>query len=236
LIHVSGTGNLTYDDLSSGTFGISRDRVFDDWDGLSEVTSLPDGALWRNVEKAVLAAHERSANIHTAILCAPTIYGTGRGPVNQRSLQVNNMAQAVLTRGKGFFVGDGLNRWNEIHMQDLSKAFLALVDAALDGSKASWNKEGLYFTEAGEYTWGDLARLIAKVAFEKKLIDSAEVDSLTPDEADQLHPWGRILWGTNSRGRAIRANKVLGWTPSQRSLADTLPEIVEAEALALGKL
>jgi nucleoside-diphosphate-sugar epimerase len=222
--------------LSTGTFGIARDRVFDDWDGIGEVISLPDEALWHSVEKTVLAAHERSASIHTAILCAPTIYGTGRGPVNQRGLQVNEMAKAVLTRGNGFFVGDGLNKWNEIHMYDLSNAFLALVDAALDGSKASWNKEGFYFTEAGEYTWGDLARLIAKTVYEKKLIDSDEVDSLTPDEADKLHPWGRILWGTNSRGRAVRANKVLGWTPTQKSLVDVLPEIIEAEALATGKL
>jgi hypothetical protein len=238
LLHISGTGNLTYEDLGASTFGIARERVYDDWEGISEVTSLPDGALWRNVEKVVLAAHQRSASIHTAILCAPTIYGAGRGPVNTRGLQINEMTKAVLTRGKGFRIGDGLNRWNEIHMQDLSKMFLDLVDAALqpDGGKASWNKDGFYFTEAGEYTWGDLAHLIAKTVFEKKLINSSEVDILTPDEADKLHPWGRILWGTNSRSRAIRANKVLGWTPTQKSVVEALPEIIEAEALAVEKL
>jgi nucleoside-diphosphate-sugar epimerase len=240
LIHVSGTGNLTYDDLSTSSFGVARDRVFDDWDGLGEVTSLPGGALWRNVEKAVLAAHEQdcAANIRTAILCAPTIYGAGRGPINQRGLQVNEMVKAVLTRGKGFFIGDGLNKWNEVHIKDLSNAFLALVDAALEpsGGRASWNKEGFYFTEAGEYTWGDLARQIARVAFEKKVINSSDADSITPDEADKLHPWGRILWGTNSRGRAVRANKVLGWTPTQMAMVDALPEIIEAEALAVKKL
>jgi hypothetical protein len=87
----------------------------------------------------------------------------------------------------------------------------------------------------GEYTGGDLARLLATTAYEKKLIGSDEVESLTPDEADKLHPWGRILWGTNSRGRALRANKVLGWTPTQKSLVDVLPNIIEVEALALGK-
>jgi nucleoside-diphosphate-sugar epimerase len=240
LIHVSGTGNLTYDDLSTGSFGIARERVFDDWDGLSEVTSLPDGALWRNVEKAVLAAHEQkdAAKIHTAILCAPTIYGTGRGPVNSRGLQINEMSKAVLTRGKGFFIGEGSNKWNTVHIQDLSSAFLALVNAALEpnGGTASWNKEGFYFTEAEGYVWGDVARQIAKIAFEKKLIDSPDVESITPDEADKLHPWGRILWGTNSRGRALRANKVLGWTPTHRGMVDALPEIIDAEALSLGKL
>jgi nucleoside-diphosphate-sugar epimerase len=239
LIHVSGTGNLTYDDLSTGSFGIARERVFDDWDGLSEVTSLPDGALWRNVEKAVLAAHEQkdAAKLHTAILCAPTIYGTGRGPVNSRGLQINEMSKAALTRGKGFFIGEGSNKWNTVHIQDLSSAFLALVNAALEpnGGTASWNKEGFYFTEAEGYVWGDVARQIAKIAFEKKLIDSPDAESITPDEADKLHPWGRILWGTNSRGRALRANKVLGWTPAHRGMVDALPEIIEAEALALGK-
>jgi hypothetical protein len=38
----------------------------------------------------------------------------------------------------------------------------------------------------------------------------------------------------NSRARAIRANKLLGWTPKQKKLFDVIPEIVKDEAKELG--
>lgn len=238
LIHTSGTGILAYEDFGESTYGVKRDLVFDDWDGIGKVTSIPDQALHRNVDKIILAAHKLSANIHAAIVCPPCISGPGRGPDNQRSMQVYNMAKAALSRGKGFVVNDGLNKWTHIHVQDLGRAYLALVDSAMepDGGKATWNNEGYYFTEAGEFVWGDIGREIAKIAYEKKLINSPDIDNVTKEEADKLTPWGAYLWGTNSRCRALRANKLLGWTPKEKSILELLPEIIESEAKTVGKL
>ena len=39
----------------------------------------------------------------------------------------------------------------------------------------------------------------------------------------------------NSRGRAIRAKKLFGWEPKQKSLFELLPDIVDGEARELGK-
>lgn len=237
LIHTSGTGVLAFEDFESSTYGIKREKVYDDWDGIGEVTSLPDVAVHRNVDKIVLAASEASAgNIRSAIVCPPCIYGPGRGPDNQRSVQVYDMAKAILNRHKGFVIEEGTNIWTEVHVQDLSEVYLALATAALspDGGKATWNNEGYYFAESGEFVWGDVGRNIAKIALEKKLINSADVDVLNKAEADKLRTAGSYLWGTNSRCKAIRANKLLGWTPKQKSIAELLPEIVEDEAKKLG--
>jgi nucleoside-diphosphate-sugar epimerase len=237
LIHTSGTGMLAFQDSEEGTYGVKREKVFDDWDGIGEVTSIPDSAVHRNVEKVVLAANKTSGGtVHAAIVAPPCIYGPGRGPDNQRSMQVYEMARATLERHKGLVVGDGLNRWTESHVQDISEVFLALITAALspDGGKATWDDKGYYFTESGSFVWGEIGEKIAKIALDKKLINSAEVDHISKDEADKLTWAGSYLWGTNSQSKAVRANKLFGWKPKQKSLLDLLPEIVEEEARKLG--
>ncbi|KAJ4366810.1 hypothetical protein N0V83_007335 [Neocucurbitaria cava] len=237
LIHTSGTGILSFEDFESGTYGIKREKVYNDWDGIGEVTSIPDVAVHRNVDKLILAASETSAgSIKSAIVCPPCIYGPGRGPDNQRSVQVYDMTKAALNRHKGFVVQEGANIWTEVHVQDLSEVFLALVTAALspDGGKATWNDQGYYFAESGEFVWGDIGRNIAKIGHEKKLFNTADVDVVSKDEADKLRAAGSYLWGTNSRCKAIRANKLLGWTPKQKTLSQLLPEVVEDEAKKLG--
>jgi hypothetical protein len=149
---------------------------------------------------------------------------------------VYEYAKATLNRHKGFIINEGTNYWTESHVQDISELFLALVASAMtpDGGKATWNKKGYYFTESGAFTWGDLGRNIAKVALDQKLINTAEVDTVNKDEANKIWGGASFLWGTNSRCKAVRANKLFGWTPKQKSIADLLPEIVEDEAKKLG--
>jgi hypothetical protein len=59
-----------------GWFGMPSDRVFDDLDVVDELTSLPDNAFHRNVDKIVLECGTRYENkVRTAVVCPPTIYG-----------------------------------------------------------------------------------------------------------------------------------------------------------------
>lgn len=235
-IHTSGSGNVAYADFEAKTFGVHREKTYDDWDGIKEVTSLPKHYIHCEVDKIVLGAWEKNPNIFAAVVCPPTINGPGRGPDNQRSHQAYEMSRATLERGKGFQVEEGKNIWTEVHVHDLSEVFLALVTSALQpsGGNATWNAEGFYFVEDGEFVWGDIAQAIAKIAFDKKLIKTADIDNVSGEEADKLTKSGSYLWGTNSRVKAIRANKLFGWTPKGTKLKDLLPSIVEGEAKALG--
>jgi len=237
LIHTSGTGSLGTPDHLRKTFGVHVEKKYDDWEGIAEVTNLPADYTHVNVDKIILSASEKNpGKIFTAIVCPPCIYGPGRGPDNQRSIQGPDMTKAVLKRGKGFQVGEGKNRWTEVHVQDLSEVFLGLVTSAMqpEGGKATWNDKGFYFAENGEFVWGNIAKKIAEIAADKKLIETAELDSLDEKEADEFRAAGAYLWGTNSRCKALRANKLLGWTPKQKSFVDTLSELVDEEAKALG--
>lgn len=75
-LHTGGTGILTWEDSEKGNLGEASDKVYNDWDGIGELTSLPDTAFHRNVDKIVLEAGEEHGDVlKTALLCPPTIYG-----------------------------------------------------------------------------------------------------------------------------------------------------------------
>lgn len=227
---------MTWEDQRAKTFGIDRPKEYDDWDGISEVTSLPDDAFHRDVDKIILAAGEASPeSVKTAIVCPPCIYGPGRGPGNTRSVQAYTLSAAVLKTKKGILVGQGKNVWHQVHVQDLSNLYLALGEAAAaGGGNATWGKEGYYFAENGPFVWGDVQRAVAKAAFEKKLIPSPEVEALSDKEVAKILPFGLYAWGTNSRCHAIRGRKLLGWNPTKPGLLELIPDIVEVEAKVLG--
>jgi nucleoside-diphosphate-sugar epimerase len=237
-VHTSGTGILEVDDLIAKAYGVEGSKVYDDWDGIDKVTSLPDQAWHRNVDKIVLAASTETSSkgkVKTAIVCPPTIYGVGRGPVKTHSDQWPRMAQAVLKRGKGFMVGEGKNKWTHIHVHDLSNLYLRLVEeAAKGGGDATWDDKGYYFSESGEYVWGEMAAKIAAEAKKQGLIEKDGVDSISKDDADQMTPGGSAKWGMNSRCKAIRGGKLLGWKPVAPSPEEELPGLVQYAAKELG--
>lgn len=236
LIHTSGTGILLFADVERKIYGEASPKIYDDWEGIDEVTSLPDHAPHRNVDKIILAAGtEKASKIKTAIVCPPTIYGQGRGPGNQRGHQVYELARCTLEQKQGVQVGAGRTYWPNIHIFDLSRVYLALVEAAANGGgKATWGKAGYYFTENGEHIWGEISKLVASAAHRQGFISADEVVSVSAEEADKLSGHGSALWGANSRCRAIRARKLLGWSPKETSLIDEIPLVVESEAKKLG--
>lgn len=147
------------------------------------------------------------------------------------------MVKSTLQRGKAFQVGEGKNVWHVVHVQDLSNVYLALVTSALQpgGGNATWNEKGYYFAETGSIVWGEVSKAIAKAAADRKLITSTDIDSVTADEANELlPPYGAYVWGTNSKAKAIRARKVLGWKPEKEGLFETIDSVVILEARALG--
>ncbi|GAB7349815.1 hypothetical protein MBLNU459_g0523t1 [Dothideomycetes sp. NU459] len=236
-IHTSGTGLLVFSDTDRNTFGESSTKVYDDWDGLKEVTSLPDHALHRHVDKVVLAAGDASpSTVKTAIVCPPCIYGPGRGPDNQTSMQIPWLAAATLTAGHGVQVGAGAARWGGVHVRDLSNLYLLLVEAASRGGEpATWGPQGYYFCEAHELRWADAAQAVAAAAHRAGYVESADVKRYDAEAVKELNPLGALMWGSNSRARALRARKLLGWTPKHESLEEVIPGAVELEAKKLGK-
>ncbi|KAM3414472.1 hypothetical protein BST61_g9635 [Cercospora zeina] len=202
-LHTGGTGILTYFDSSKERFGEEPDREFNDWSGIKELTTLPDEAFHRNVDKIVLEAGTKQADvIKTALKAYAPIIGEGRA------------------------------HWDNVHVHDLSEVYLALVDAAVAKKLDSelWGEKGYFFVANGRHVWGDLATTIAQKASEAGYISKDfKEQKLSKDEAWELADFQALSWGLNSQGKAERARKMLNWQPKEGSLDDEVPHILEQE-------
>ncbi|KAJ5818825.1 hypothetical protein N7474_004416 [Penicillium riverlandense] len=237
-LHTGGTGILTFEDSDSGQYGNPSDKVYDDWDGVEELLNLPDHAFHRNVDQLVLDAAAKHADVlKVALVCPPTIYGRGRGPVSQRGRQVYELANVTLRLKKGPIIGAGKSIWNNVHVHDLSDVYALLVDAAIAGRTDSglWGAKTYYLTENGEHCWGELAQTTAEVAAKLGYLPEAKAEPIDLESAKQYAGFESLSWGMNSRGRSQRARKVLGWKPYRPSLVEELPEILRSEWQRLQK-
>lgn len=143
----------------------------------------------------------------------------------------------MLTKKYIPIIGDGKARWNSIHVADLSEVFLLLAEKAAqhDKNPELWGAKGYIFTENGEHVWGDLARHIGREAARLGYIPEAKEGALGKDEALEQAGFEAVSWGLNSRGKAERARKYLGWTPKQNSIEDEAPKILKQEHERLQK-
>ncbi|TGO91742.1 hypothetical protein BPOR_0019g00020 [Botrytis porri] len=220
--------------MSTHTYGEAPSQPpYDDLTGVSQLTSLPDSAFHRDIDKLVLAAG--SPSLKTAIVCPPTIYGLDRGPGNQRSRQVYNLVRITLQKGQAPQLGKGLTEWDNVHVHDLSTLFLLLVERAVPDSQSSedveiWNEKGYFLAENGHHVWGEISAQVGADAFAKGLIKTKEVAAMDVDEAKKLAGFEAVSWGLNSKGFAKRARKYLGWNPTGRTLQEEIPFIVDEEA------
>lgn len=113
---------------------------------------LSNAQVVRSVDKIVLAATAASSLIKTTIVCPSLIYGEGRGPGNRRLMQAYELSRLILERDAGFVIGKEDYMWFNVHVYDLSRLYLSLLEVALGGGgEASWNGEGYYLVENGEY-------------------------------------------------------------------------------------
>lgn len=237
-IHISGTGILCWYDMDNQRYGEGPlpEQAYDDLEGVDKVTGLPDSAFHRDVDKIVLAyAAEDPEAVKVAIVCPPTIYGPGRGPVNQTSRQIPSLIATTLDEGFGPIIGAGHTEWDNVHVQDLSNLIVLLAAQATLSEKSSvedeiWGPKGYHFAENGTHKWSAIAAVIAEEAHKQGLIPSSETKQLDAEVAKERHGFQALSWGLNSKGKAKRARKYLGWQPSHPSLEETISEAVRSEA------
>ncbi|KAI7214049.1 NAD(P)-binding protein [Hortaea werneckii] len=231
-LHTGGTGILTWEDTKYDRLGEPSEKVYNDWDGIEELTNLPDEAFHRNVDKIVLEAGSKHSDVIKSVIVAPpTIYGNGRGPISGRGRQVYELAKLVLTKQYTPVIGQGQARWNNVHVHDLSDLYVLLTEAAVNGNTNAelWGEKGYLIVESGEHVWGDLAKSVGQAAVDLGYLKSADVRALGKDQALDQAGFEAVSWGLNSRARAERANKVLGWKASRNSLEEEVKTIVKSE-------
>jgi nucleoside-diphosphate-sugar epimerase len=157
----------------------------------------------RDIDLMILRAADDG--VRSAVICPSNIYGTGRG-VNPRSAQIPFLADNA--RGQGFvqIIGQGVNRWSNVHIDDVAELYLLALAKAPAGA--------FYFAENGEASFGEIGDAIAA------RLGLGPVKSFAAELAAEK--WGEsrayYSFGSNSRVRAKRARRELGWTPRHSSV------------------
>lgn len=246
-IQISGATVYASEEIGSGRFGNATDDTYDDLKDKEKILSTIQKNPKRVVDNLVIS--QTPSSVKTALVVGPLIYGVGRGPVNQRSVQAPEIAKATLKLGHGFRLNEGKNIWSNIHVHDLASLVSLLVGAAKDGKDGFWNEDGVFNVENGELVsfelltqihsltrqaFGDLSALIAQEAHKQGFIQSGDnLETIDAGKADTLSGHASILWGTNARTRSTNAQKNLGWKPTGASLQSTIPDLVSREGKIL---
>ncbi|GJN71454.1 hypothetical protein PLICBS_005519 [Purpureocillium lilacinum] len=240
-IQVSGATAVSAAELAdkSRIPGSPSDAIWDDLDGVADIRDTIQKHPSRAVDDYMLSVAQDTPQVNTAILFPPIIFGTGHGPINQRSIQIPRLAKATLEQKTGLVVGKGENRWGSVHIRDLGRLVLKLVERATEPGQYDeqlWNDNGLYMLGLEETTFRHLSERVAELAVGKGFIPSAAgIDQVLGDEANMLLPHATVIYGTNARSRARRGQEVLGWKPEHvPGLEQGIVEAVDVEAKLLG--
>ena len=189
--------------------GEPSDRVFHE-DSIYE--TLPERAGRLAIDRKVLAAAHRG--VHSIVIRPTLIYGRGRG-AHKDSVQVPKMIAVAHKHGAPRHVGRGLNIWSHVHIDDVVELYLLALQHAPAGS--------LFYVESGECAMRTITEAIGRV--------QGKPAQDWPVEQAFLE-WGAAAYtsfGSNSRVRADKARKMLGWQPKGGTLLDEIEKGVYAE-------
>ncbi|KAF1045468.1 MAG: Aurachin B dehydrogenase [Herbaspirillum frisingense] len=193
LLHTSGSSQVG--DAVAGN--VLTGQIFD------ESTPLVVGAeKWARYEldQRILA----TPGMRGVVVCNTLIYGHGKG-LQPDSVQIPALVAQARDSGAVRIVGRGVNRWSTVHLDDVCALYQLVLERP--------DTQGFYFAENGESSYAEMAEAIAR----RMRIE--RIEHLSEEEAIAL--WGlnkaRYSLGSNSRVRALRARRELGWQPRHAS-------------------
>lgn len=185
--------------------GEATDAIFDE---TTPFEPSPARAARVALNRDILAAAENG--VRTVIVCPSLIYGLGRG-LAPHSMQVPWLIMLARKQGVAKHIGPGSNVWSHVHIDDLVDLYLLTLDKAPPGA--------FYFAEHGEASMREVCQAINRL-----LGIAGEPQSMTLEEA--ATEWGEgpanDTMASNSRVRAIRARRELGWTPKGPPLLEEI--------------
>jgi nucleoside-diphosphate-sugar epimerase len=124
---------------------------------------------------------------------------------------ISAIYESVAKTGSACYVGEGLNCYSNVHIEDLAEAYLAVVERGEAGA--------LYHAVAGEIPNRWLAEAVGRDL-------GVPTRSLTPEEAFEV--FGKfatlISIGASSRSRSPRLRRELGWAPKHLNMLDQIGE------------
>lgn len=219
-LHTSGCSELC--DYVAGSK--KSDTIYRD-DEPAQIDSLSDDAPHREVDLAIIRARqELGDSAKVAIILPPVIYGVSN-KAQRLSIQLPTLTRFAIKHGFAPHVGQGLSIWNYVHVRDLARGYVLILQW-LEGDKSTGIYQNPYFfVESGEeHSWKEAAEAIGHALHKVgKLADPAPKavpENLYQDIFGEYTPH---VVGANARNRANRLRS-LGWLPKEKDSFASLSE------------
>jgi nucleoside-diphosphate-sugar epimerase len=218
----SGTGILI--DSTNGT----RDgRIWKDTD-TKTLNSIPETSLHRRVDTWLM---DNSQEVDLCMISPPSIYGRGIGDPelsNIHSVQIPFIIAHAIRNKKTHQIGPGENVSSHVHIRDLVKLYVKLLEIYREGSQVP---SGYLFPENGEHIMGELVKSIAIEMKKQRLLETDEVISVEATDGELKRVFttvaGKYLVGCSPRARGPKARST-GWIPTEKDdINATLPLAIQ---------
>ncbi|EIW57265.1 NAD-P-binding protein [Trametes versicolor FP-101664 SS1] len=216
LIHTSGGGAL----LDDARGAHASAPIYSDLD-LAPLDALPPTAFNRAVDHAVNAA-DAAGYARTYIVSPSLIYGAASGPLvkaglaNAHNVAVGLIVRSALQNGEVAVLGAGMSVWANVHIDDAADLYIRLFDALLNNPESvSHGRDGYFFVENGELSMSAVLTAVADALSALGRIPSRSLVACSEQEMGAYYGspiFVKILFG-NSRCKAERARRELGWAP-----------------------
>ena len=200
LIYTSGSSVVA--DSAGGEYASSVAVTEDAW--FEPVPfRRPRAAMNRLVRAAAI-----EKGIRSVVICPSMIYGKGMG-LQPDSDQLPKIIALSKQAGAGVYFGKGLNRYSNVHIDDLVDLYLLALEKAPGGS--------FFFAEHGDASFKEIAEMVSRsLGFGGRTV-SLNVGDVVRQYGDA----GRYGVSSNSLVSAVNARR-LGWSPKGPSLREYL--------------
>ena len=220
LISLTGTRSLI--DLSIPVTGMSsaHDRPWSDIADAQAILSLPKDRIHAEADQAIIS-YSIAKGLGSILLSPGQLWGHGKGHMKKEASSALYYA-AVKSRGRAFVIGDGSATWSWVSINDLADAVIFLVhQSMLCGSaaaeKVGVNENGYYFVQCQDLSMRERAEAVSE------RLGLGEVESISAEEAAQIHPFGPVMWGCGATFRADKLSQ-LGWRPKRTDWRELMQE------------
>ncbi|RYP08973.1 hypothetical protein DL765_008616 [Monosporascus sp. GIB2] len=176
-----------------------------------------------------------ATGVRTTVIMPPTVYGIGSGFFNRLSVQIPNVIQTALNRGRAIRVGDHNAVWNHVHIDDLVTFYEMVLARIVEGKEVPYGEKGILFTDGGEFAWTELYEGVAKALKKRGKLATEELQTLSLKEAAEIFTGGdeysvEVGFASSARARGD-IGREWGWEP-RKTHSDFLNTFeVEADAV-----
>lgn len=227
-IHTSGTSFLSDDSKSA----YKSENIYRD-DKPEDLDALPDSASHRLIDLEIIKARQEfGAKAKLFLILPPLIYGVVKKH-QKLSIQAPTMARFALKHKYAGHVGKGKAVWSTVHVADLARAYLLVLQWAETSPEAATTSNPYFFCENGEeISWGEIAEMIGEQLHALGKVDSAQAKEVPREQWNDLFgAYSSVVIGANSRSRAHRVRD-LGWTAKEQEIrkafqTEELPLLLE---------